>query len=366
MESVERALEIFERYATADRERKVGAVTYVDPLTTEPELVDAHTARVCYRRLERALQAAQIGSADVDRYLVSRERLLASPTPEGMKQTHDTVCRGQKLEGDAIVVSPWMIQAFAKAFHQANTIAENVSNAHGVFNVCYLLASLGRRLPAYAVAAIEAHFGAPVYFGDSLTPVAEVQDIQGGGTTVLRVSVVNQDGAVVCEGTATLRPEKPGDLHPTPPAELQWLRQWAQDVTPRVPAKIWDFTDPAIPRQQTFTRTITPAMVRATQALFGPLYPHQLSPLLALGTMAVPAAESSPGHLLLTARVLHFSGPIEAGEELSLMVVAPPPDQIRHSQNGKGTPNVPLGITVTKQWGALVLQGQVVKLRDES
>jgi acyl-CoA thioesterase FadM len=366
MESIERALEIFERYATADRDRKVGAVTYVDPLTTEPELVDAHTARVCYRRLERALQAAQLGSADAERYLVSRERLLASPRPEGMRQVDDTVCRGQKLEGDAIAVSPWMIQAFAKAFHHANTITENASNAHGFFSVCHTLASLGRRLAAYAVESLEAHFRVPVYFGDSLTPLAEVQETWDGGKAVLRFRAVNQDGAVVCEGTATLRPEKPGDLLPTPPAELQWLRQWAEDVTPRVQAAVYDFTDPEAPRQQTFAKPVTPELGRATQALFGPLYPHQVSPLLALGTMAMTSTESSPGHLLLTARVLHFRGPIEAGEELSLMVTAPSPDQIRHSQNGKGNSIVPLDITLTNERGALILQGQVVTLRAES
>ncbi|MFQ5961616.1 MAG: hypothetical protein ACE5MG_09475, partial [Candidatus Methylomirabilales bacterium] len=163
MDSVERALEILERYATGDHERKVGAVAYVDPLTAQPELVDATKARTCYRRLERALKTAQLGSAEADRYLVARERLLVSSRPEGMKQVGDTVCRGQKLEGDAIVVSPWMIQALAKAFHQENIIAENASNAHGLFTVCHVLASLGRRLPAYAVDALEAHFRAPVY-----------------------------------------------------------------------------------------------------------------------------------------------------------------------------------------------------------
>jgi acyl dehydratase len=365
MDSIERALEIFERYATADRERKVGAVTYVDPLTAEPELVDAHTARTCYRQVERALKVGQLGSGDADRYLVARERLVASTRPGAMRRVDDTVCRGQKLEGDALIVSSWMIQAFAKAFHQENTIAESALNPHGLFTVCHALASLGRRLPAYAVDALEVHFRAPVYFGDSITPVAEVQEILDGGKAIPRLRAVNQDGTVVCEGTTTLRPEKPGDLLPTPPPELTWLRQWAQAVQPSVPAQVYDFTEPATPRQQSFTKPITPELVRATQALFGPLYPHQLSPLLALGTMAMTSAESSPGHLLLTARVLHFRGPIEAGEELSIMVTAPSPDQIRHSQNGKGTPIVPLDIAVTNQTGALVLQGQIVKIRNE-
>lgn len=366
MESIERALEIFERYATADQDRKVGAVTYVDPLTAKPEVVDAHTARVCYRRLERALQAAQLGSADADRYLISRERLLAPRRPEGMKQVDDPVCRAQKLEGDAIAVSPWMIQAFAKAFHQANPITENTSNAHGLFSVCHTLASLGRRLPAYAVEALEVHFRAPVYFGDSLTPVAEVQETRDGGTAVLRFRAVNQDGAVVCEGMATLRPEKPTDLLPTPPAELQWLRRWAQDMRPAVPAQIHHFRNLAIPRRQTFTKTVSPDLVRATQVLFGPVYSHHLTSLLAIGIMIMASAESTSDHSLLTARVLHFQGPIEAGEELRLVATAPPPDQIRHFEKGKGTPKVPLEIVATNQMGALILQGHLTTQRDES
>jgi len=186
-----------------------------------------------------------------------------------------------------------------------------------------------------------------------------------GGKALLRLSAVNQDGTVVCEGTATLRPEKPGDLLATPPEELAWLRQWARDVTPVVPATIYDFTDPATPRQQTFAKTITIELVRATQALFGPLYPHQVSTLLALGTMAMTSAESSPGHLLLTVRVSELRGPIESREELSLVATAPPTDQIRRSQKGKGTPIVPLDIAVNNQRGVAVLKGQVVKLMEE-
>ena len=131
-----------------------------------------------------------------------------------------------------------------------------------------------------------------------------------------------------------------------------------------MPPIVYDFTDSATPRHQTFTKLITPELVRATQALFGPLYPHQVSPLLALGTMAMASAESSPGHLLLTARVSHFGGPIEVGDQLSLAATAPQPEQIRRSQKGKGAPIVPIEIAVTNQWGALVLQGQVIKLMD--
>jgi hypothetical protein len=131
-----------------------------------------------------------------------------------------------------------------------------------------------------------------------------------------------------------------------------------------VPPVVYDFADPATPRHQAFTKTITPELVRATQALFGPLYPHQLSPLLALGTMAMASAESSPGHLLVSARISSFGGPIEPGDQLSLAATAPPPEEIRCLQEGKGARIVPIDIAVTNQWGARIFQGQVIKLMD--
>jgi acyl dehydratase len=104
--------------------------------------------------------------------------------------------------------------------------------------------------------------------------------------------------------------------------------------------------------------------VRATQVLFGPLYSHHLTSLLAIGIMT--SAESTSDHSLLTVRVLQFHEPIEAGEELSLVATAPRPDQIRHFEEGKETPSVPLEIVATNQTGALVLQGHLTTQRDES
>ena len=373
--AVERALEILELYATADQERNLGAVAYNDPVTGQAELVDAATARIYYRQLERALKAAHLTPTEAERYVVARERLLLALRPGGMEQVGEAVFAGEKLQGNAVTVSPWMVQAFAKAsgdrnrYHLDQAYAKQSRFgglvAHGLFTVCHILASLGRRLPAYSLDALEAHFRAPVYFGDSITPLAEVQEVLEGGRAVLRLRAVNQEGTVVCEGTATLKLKKAGELLPTPPAELAWLRQWAQDVIPAVPATVYDFTNPSTPRQQTFTKSITPELVRATQVLFGPLYPHQVSPLLAVGTMAMASAESSPGHLLLTARVSQLEASIETGDQLSLSATAPPPDQIRRSQKGKGTPIVPLDIVVNNQRGRAVLQGQTVKLMEE-
>jgi acyl dehydratase/citrate lyase beta subunit len=373
--AVERALEILELYATADQERNLGAVAYNDPVTGQAELVDAATARIYYRQLERALKAKHLSDAEARRYVTARERLVLALRPGGMDQVGEAVFIGEKLQGDALSVAPWMVQAFAKTsgdrnrYHLDRAYAEHSRFqglvAHGLFTVCHLVASLGRLRPAYAVEALEAHFRAPVYFGDSLTPLAEVQELLQGGSARLLLIAVNQTGKVVCEGTATLRPEKAGEILPTPPAEIAWLRQWAEDVTPSLPSMVYDFTDPASPRQQTFTKTITPELVRASRALFGPLYPHQANPLLGLGTLAMTSAESSPGHLLLTARVSQFGAPIEPGDQLAMSASAPPPDQIRRSQKGKGPPIVPLDIVITNQRGATVLTGQVVKLMEE-
>jgi len=342
--SVERALEILELYATADQERNLGAVAYNDPVTGQPELVDAATARIYYRQLERALKAGKLTDAEPERYVTARERLLLALRPGGMEQVGEAVFPGEKLQGDAVLVTAWMVQAFAKTsgdrnrYHLDRAYAEKSRFqglvAHGLFTVSSMLAGLGRIVPAYGLESLEAHFRAPVYFGDTITPLAEVQEVFEGGWAVLRLSVVNQDGKVVCEGTATLRPEKSGELLSAPPDELLWVRQWAQDATPSVPSVVYDFTNPSSPRQQTFTKAIDVDLVRATRALFSP-------------------------------RVSHFGLPIEVGDQLNLSATAPPPDQIRRAQKGKGVPIVPIDIAVNNQRGGDVLKGQVVKLMEE-
>ncbi|MCI0371891.1 MAG: hypothetical protein L0214_11050, partial [candidate division NC10 bacterium] len=338
--------------------------------------VDANKARVYYRLLERALQAKQLSEAEVKRYVGARERLFVAFRPGGGEQVGEGFFAGERPQGDAVSVTPWMVQAFARIsgdrnrYHLDRAYAEQSRFhglvVHGLFTVSHILASLGRLRPAYVVEALTARFRAPVYFGDSLTPSAEVQEVGEEGQAVLRVSTVNHEGEVVCDGTATLKPEKAGEICATPPAELAWLKQWAQDVTPAAPPIVYDFTDPAIPRHQAFTKTMTAELVRATLALFGPLHPHQVGPLLALGTMAMASAESSPGYLLLSARVFSFGGPIEPGDQLSLAATAPPPEEIRRLQEEKGARIVPIDIAVTNQWGARILQGQVVKLMDRS
>ena len=132
-----------------------------------------------------------------------------------------------------------------------------------------------------------------------------------------------------------------------------------------VPDVIHDFTNPASPRVQSITKPITDEIVRATRALFGELDLHQLSAMLAIGTMAMASAESAPGHLLLSAEVSAFGAPIEAGDDLTTTVTAPEPSDIRRSKKGQGPPIVPLSIEIVNQRGESVLVAQVVKLMEE-
>jgi citrate lyase beta subunit/acyl dehydratase len=373
--SVERALEILELYATADQERNLGAVAYNDPVTNQPELVDAATARIYYRQLERALKAKHLTDAEQQRYLIARGRLLLALRPGGMEQVGTAVFPGQRVSGYAITVDDWMVRAFAKIsgdrnrYHLDKAYAERSRFrglvAHGLLTVSHVLASLGRELPAYALESLEMDFKAPAYFGDTITPAADVQEVPDGGGAQIRLTAVNHDGKIVCEGRATLRPQTPTDAVRATPEEIVWLKAWARDVTASIPATVYDFTDPQSPRQQTFSKTVSQELVRATCALFGELGSQQLSPLLAIGTMAMTSAESSPGHLLLSAKVVESGAPIRAGDVLTTTATAPPHDQIRRSQKGKGQPIVPIDIAVTNSRGEVVLRGQVVKLMEE-
>lgn len=373
--SVERALEILELYATADQERNLGAVAYNDPVTTQPELVDAATARIYYRQLERALKARHLTDAERQRYLIARDRLLLALRPGGMEQVGTAVFPGQKVPGCATTVEAWMVQAFARIsgdrnrYHLEKGYAERSRFrglvAHGLFTVSTVLAGLGRDLPAYVLESLEVDFKAPVYFGDTIAPVADVQEVLDGGRAQVRLSAVNQDGKVVCEGRAMLRPHTSTDAVPPPPEELAWLKGWAGEVTASIPATVHDFTDPSSPREQSFSKRVDQELVRATRALFGGLSPHHTSALLAIGAMAMTSAESSPGHLLLNAKVMELGAPIQAGDILTTTATAPPPDQIRRSQKGKGQPIVPIDITVMNSRGEMILRGQVVKLMEE-
>jgi citrate lyase beta subunit/acyl dehydratase len=372
--SVERALEILELYATADQERNLGAVAYNDPVTNQPELVDAATARIYYRQLERALKAKRLTAEEATRYITARERLLLALRPGGTEHTGTALFPGQRLLGYAVPVRDWMVQAFAKAsgdrnrYHLDRPYAEGSRFkglvAHGLWTVSNLVASLGSLIPGYTLESLEADFKAPVYFADTITPVIDVEQLLDHGRGRVRVSALNQDGKVVCAGTATIKPLAATHAAPAALEDLTWLKGWAQDVTASIPANIHDFTDPRSPRRQTFSKAISEDLVRATRGLFGGVDSDRVSSLLALGTMAMTSAESSPGHLLLSAKLIEIGVPIQSGDVLTMTATVPPHDQIRRSQKGKGQPIVPVEIEVRNQRGTMVLRGQVVKLME--
>jgi hypothetical protein len=194
--------------------------------------------------------------------------------------------------------------------------------------------------------------------------VLDVAQVLDGGMGRIQMRALNQDGKVVCEGLATIRPIAPLDWGAARSDDLAWLKGWARDVTASIPAKVYDFTDPTSPREQTLSKPITEDIVRATRALFGGLDSDHLAPLVALGTMAMASAESAPGHLLLSAKLIEIGEPIRGGDRLTLKATVPPPDQIKRSQKGKGQPIVPVAIEVRDQRGELLLRGQVVKLME--
>ena len=372
---VERALEILELYATADQERNLGAVAYNDPVTNQPELVDAATARIYYRQLERALKAKRLTAEEAARYITARERLLLALRPGGTEQTGGALFAGQRMMGYAVTVRDWMVNGFAKAsgdrnrYHLDKAYAEGSRFkglvAHGLLTISHLMATFSRLLPEHRLESLEAEFKAPVYFFDTLTPVVEVDQLLDHARAKVHMKAVNQDGKTVCEGAATIRlmaltqdAVSPGH------GDMTWLKEWARTVSVSIPTKIYDFTDPASPRQQTFSKTITEELVRATRALFGGLNSDHVSRLLALGTMAMASAESAPGHLLLSAKLTEIGEPIQGGDVLTMTATAPLHDQIRRSQKGKGQPIVPIEIKARNQSGELVLRGQVVKLME--
>ncbi len=372
---VERALEILELYATADQERNLGAVAYNDPVTNQPELVDAATARIYYRQLERALKANRLTSEEAARYITARERLLLALRPGGTEQIGTALFASQRMMGYAVTVRDWMVHGFAKAsgdrnrYHLDETYAENSRFrglvAHGLLTVSHLVATIGRLLPGYRLESLQAEFKAPVYFGDTLTPVVEVEQVLDHARAKIQAKAVNQDSKTVCEGVATVRLMAAAQMPASAsPGDLTWLKEWASTVSASIPTKVYDFTDPASPRQQTFAKTITEELVRATRALFGGLNSDHVSPLLALGTMAMASAESAPGHLLLNAGLIEIGEPIQGGDVLTMTTTVPAHDQIRRSQKGKGQPIVPVEIKARNQSGELVLRGQVLKLME--
>ena len=373
--SVERDLEILKVYADADQDRKLGAVGFTDPYTGQPEIVDAASARIPYKQMERALLAGILSDREREDYFRARERLLLALRPGGT-EGDARILPGQKILGHAVTVRPWMVQGFAKTsldrnrYHLDRDYAE-VSRfkglvAHGLLTLSTVLSSFEQALSGYRLSSIEKFgFSAPVRYDDTIVPVIEGLEAEEGKTAV-RLRAVNQEGKTVFEMFATIRPRAPDEpyvpLVPNP-EDLSWLTQWVQDVTPSFPSQIFDFTDPQSPRTQVAQKEITHDLVRATSILFGKVSPELRSQLLAVGMMAMASAESVPGHLLLGGKNLTFGALIEEGDSLRAEATVPAADKIRRS-SANNMPIVPVEIVVTNQKGETVFKGQVMKLME--
>lgn len=84
--------------------------------------------------------------------------------------------------------------------------------AHGMLTAGLVSAVLGMKLPGpgtiYLAQTLK--FMAPVHFGDTLTATAEVAEILTEKKRVkLTTTVTNQEGQVVLEGEAVVKPPKP-------------------------------------------------------------------------------------------------------------------------------------------------------------
>jgi 3-hydroxybutyryl-CoA dehydratase len=83
--------------------------------------------------------------------------------------------------------------------------------AHGMLSAGFISNILGNQLPGPGSIYIrqELNFTAPVRIGDTITARAEVIDISLDKNRVtLKTQCINQDGAVVIDGQATLSPPK--------------------------------------------------------------------------------------------------------------------------------------------------------------
>jgi acyl dehydratase len=84
--------------------------------------------------------------------------------------------------------------------------------AHGMWGASLISAVLGVKLPGPGTIflGMDLKFQAPVYVGDTLTARAEIVKIrEDKGIVTLRTTCVNQDGAAIMSGEATVLWEAP-------------------------------------------------------------------------------------------------------------------------------------------------------------
>ncbi|MBP9853540.1 MAG: zinc-binding dehydrogenase [Candidatus Omnitrophica bacterium] len=366
--SLERDLELMDLYAEADQERQLGAVGYKDPLTGAIEIVDAASARIPFRQLEKALKTNQLTDTEKVRYAKSREKLLLAMRPGGREGSGEKVFAGQKITAPAIVMRPWMVNAFAKdgdqnRYHLDEAYA-NASKfkglvAHGLLTVTKALSSLKAQLPAYKIEEVDdAKFLAPVRFNDTITPVIDVTSVDNEKANV-KISVINQDGKTVSEIKVLLIESTDSQI--IPKINNDSLKS-AEKVPASIPAVIYDFTDPQSPREQTFKQEITSSYLENVQGSNLITSRDLLSQLAAFKMMAGTSANAVPGHILLNATNVKFGAEIHLGDVLTAKATVPAADQIKLTKDN--LPKVPVTIEITNQNGEMVLKGQVLKLME--
>ena len=83
--------------------------------------------------------------------------------------------------------------------------------AHGMLSAGLISNVLGTKLPGPGTIYLgqQVDFKAPVYFGDTVTAVVEVEElIPEKNRAILHTSCRNQEGVIVVEGKATVMPPK--------------------------------------------------------------------------------------------------------------------------------------------------------------
>ncbi len=370
--SLERSLDIISLYAVADQDRNLGAVLYTDPLTGSGEIVDAASARIPFRLLEKALKAGQLSDPEKATYLQARERLLLAMRLGGLDASAEKVFPGQRILADTVIMRKWMVNAFAKngdtnQYHLTLEYAEASKFkglvAHGLLTVTTALAGVKAKLPAYNIQSIiSVNFSAPVYFDNTITPVINVSSVAQDGSVKINVSIVNQDGKTVAKLSAVMVPSSTETL--LEPISDEFLKT-LEPTKATIPAQIFDFTNPQSPREQTFEQKgdITTENLRIVQSLSHVTSPTLLSQLTAIKLMALMSAKAVPGHLLGGANNIQFFAPIKEGDDLTATATVPPADKIRLTKKDK-TPIVDVHIEIKNKDGELVLTADLVKLME--
>lgn len=383
--AIERDLLIIEDYATADQDRNLGAVGYRDPITGSLEIVDAASARIPFKQLERALKLKVLTPEEEKRYLAARARLLLALRPGGRTEdTATTVFAGQKFVGNATTVHEWLVKLFGKEgdrnrYHlDPQYAAESRFKkqiVHGMLTVTLALIRVNEQLKGYQLkedGMKSVKFSAPVFFGDVILPVIHIKEVKADGTAVVKVQILNQDGKQVSEleleltstqKIAVLSTKRWEKLLATPiQSAASRAREWSNDVTPHFPDQVYDFTNSSSPREMTTQVTVTEDFLQGVRVLTNSNDLLLISRLAAIKLLARSSAESVPGHVLLGFTNIQFDGFMEVDSTITLKATIPAADQIQLTRDGFA--KVPVTFELRTQDGRVLATAQAMKLAE--